>query len=45
MFAFVGKVPRQSAQGQAEPSRQQQNSSDDGEQESEAEKRFAKIIH
>ncbi len=45
MFTFVGKVPRQSAQRQAEASRKQQNSSDNGEQKSEAEKRFAKIIH
>jgi len=45
MFAFVGKVSRQSAQGKAEPFCKQQDSSDDGEQESETEKRFAKIIH
>ena len=45
MFAFVGKVPRQSAQEQAEVFRKQQDCSDDREQESEAEKRFAKIIH
>ncbi len=45
MFVFVGKIPRQAAQRQAEVFRKQQDSSDDGEQESESEKRFSRIVH